>query len=156
MMDLHEGTNQAAMKQGSGEAARKMYADFARGDIDSVVAGFHPEIEWREAEGNPYQPDGRPFRGSQEIVERLFVRLGEEWDSFSVIPQHFHEGVDGTVVVEGRYTGTFLGTGRALDCEVCHVLSYAGGKLIAFRQYVDTAALQKAMGVQDWPPMRVR
>ena len=146
MRDSHEGSDRTAPEQGNCDAARRMYADFARGDIDSVVAGFHPEIEWREAEGNPYQPDGRPFCGSQEIVERLFVRLGEEWDSFSVAPQHFHEGVDGTVVVEGRYTGTFLGTGRALDCEVCHVLSYEDGKLIGFRQYVDTAQLRQTMG----------
>ena len=40
------------------QLAKDLYAAFGRGDMPGVLAGFHPEIEWREAEGNPYQPDG--------------------------------------------------------------------------------------------------
>lgn len=128
------------------EAARKFYEDFASGDIEAVLGSFDPDIEWREAEGNPYQPDGTPFRGPQEILEKLFVRIATEWDGFTVTPRIFHEGRNGVVVVEARYTGSFKPTGRPLDAEVCHLLTYRGGKLTRFRQYVDTAQLQAVMG----------
>jgi uncharacterized protein len=48
--------------------------------------------------------------------------------------------------VEGRYTGSSKPTGRALDAEVCHILTYRSGKLTRFRQYVDTAQLQAVRG----------
>lgn len=128
------------------EAARKLYRDFAGGDVEAVLGSFDPDIEWREAEGNPYQPDGTPFRGPQEILEKLFVRLATEWDGFTVTPRTFHEVGEGVVVVEGRYTGSFKSTERPLDAEVCHILTYRGGKLTRFRQYVDTAQLQAVMG----------
>ena len=31
------------------------YAALGRADLDAVLAAFDPEIEWREAEGHPYQ-----------------------------------------------------------------------------------------------------
>lgn len=129
------------------QPARKLYEDFAAGDIQAILESLHPQIEWYEAEGNPYQPDGRPFRGSQEIVEKLFAPLGQEWDSFTVTPRVFHECDRGVVVMEGRYTGVFTKTGRRLDCQVCHVLTYEGGKLLRFQQYVDTAQFRSVMGV---------
>lgn len=138
--------NHDKRQSSTGEAARKMYADFGQGDIEAVLDNFHADIEWHEAEGNPYQPDGTPFRGAQEIVEKLFARLGEEWDSFAVSPKAFHESNDRDVVVEGRYSGTFRGTGRQLDCQFCHVLSYQDGKLRSFQQYTDTDQLRSVMG----------
>ena len=133
-------------KLSSVETAREFYENFASGDIEAVLGSFDPDIEWREAEGNPYRPDGTPFRGPQEILEKLFVRLATEWDGFAVTPRTIDEGRNGLVVVEARYTGTFKPTGRLLDAEVCHLLTYRGGKLTRFRQYVDTAQLQAVMG----------
>lgn len=126
--------------------ARKLYDDFGRGDVEAVLNSFDPGIEWREAEGNPYQPDGIPFRGPQEVLHKLFARLAVEWDGFRVMPKTFHEAKDGVVVVEARYGGAFKQTGRELDAEVCHVLRYDDGKLASFRQYVDTAQLRAVMG----------
>ncbi len=134
-------------RQRSGvQAARKMYDDLARGDIEAILAGLHPQVEWHEAEGNPYQPDGIPFRGPEEVLQKLFARLGQDWTSFVVTPRAFHECSDGVVVVEARYTGTFSGTGRELDCQVCHILTYEDSKLRKFQQYVDTAQLRTVMG----------
>ncbi|MDP8993981.1 MAG: nuclear transport factor 2 family protein [Pseudomonadota bacterium] len=146
MGDPAEAGTRGTRHLSSVEAARKLYHDFARGDVEAVLGSLHDDIEWYEAEGNPYQPDGTPFRGAQEIVEKLFARLAQEWESFSVAPRSFHECRNGIVVVEGRYGGTFRETGRTLDCQVCHVLCYQDGKLRRFQQYVDTAQLRSVMG----------
>ncbi len=45
------------------QLAQDLYAAFGRGDIPAVLAMFHPDMQWREAEGNPYQPDGSALVG---------------------------------------------------------------------------------------------
>ncbi|MEZ5365188.1 MAG: nuclear transport factor 2 family protein [Bryobacterales bacterium] len=95
-----------------------------------------PDIEWREAESNPYQMSGEPWIGPDAIVTNLFVRLVEEWDPFVVTPKTFHDAGD-TVIVEGRYTGVYKATGRTQDAQFCHIWGIEGGKVKSFQQYTD-------------------
>jgi ketosteroid isomerase-like protein len=127
--------------------ARDIYAAFGRGDIPAVLAGLHPEIEWREAEGHPYQPDGTAWVGPQAVLEKLFMRIGSEWKDFRVNLGTFHDAGE-SVVMEGRYTGTYTASGKSLDAQMCHVLRFRAGKLVSFQQYVDTAQLQAVMAAR--------
>ena len=126
------------------QLAKDIYAAFGRGDIPMVLAGFDPEIEWREAEGNPYKPDGTAWVGPQAVLEELFMRLGSEWEGFTVNVRTLYDAGD-HVVMEGRYTGCYKASGKNLDAQVCHVLRFRGGKLLSFQQYVDTGQLQSVM-----------
>jgi len=121
-----------------------VYEAFGRGDIPTVLGAFDPKIEWRQAEGNPYQPSGEAWIGPGAVLENLFMRLGSEWDGFQVHPKQFHDA-GGTGVVEARYTGKFKPTGKPLDAQVCHVWKIRNGKVASFQQYVDTAQLQAVM-----------
>ncbi|HEX6394507.1 MAG TPA: nuclear transport factor 2 family protein [Acidimicrobiales bacterium] len=124
---------------------QELYAAFGRGDIEMVLGGMDPNIEWREAENNPYQPSGEPWIGPDAIVNNLFVKLGADWDGFTVNPKEFHEAGE-TVVVEGRYAGTHKVTGKHLDAQMTHVWRLRDGKVTGFQQYVDTAQLREVMG----------
>ena len=42
------------------ETVRKIYERFARGDVPTILATFDEDIEFRLAQGHPYQPDGKP------------------------------------------------------------------------------------------------
>lgn len=121
-----------------------IYEAFGRGDVPTVLGSFDASIAWREAEGNPYQPSGAAWIGPDAVLEGLFVRLGREWDAFTVHPERFHDA-GGHVVVEGRYTGTCLATKKRLDAQFCHVWKFRDGKVASFQQYVDTAQLQSVM-----------
>ena len=125
------------------DLARKLYDAFAAGDIESVMGAMDPNIEWFEAEGNPYDPGG-PFVGPQGILDGLFVRLGTEWDDFRVTPKEFRE-TDSGVVVEGRYTGVYKETGKAMDAEFAHVWKLKDGKITTFKQYTDTHQMQQVL-----------
>jgi ketosteroid isomerase-like protein len=127
--------------------AKDIYSAFGRGDIPAVLALFHPEIEWREAEGHPYQPDGAAWIGPQAILEKLFMRIGSEWDRFAVNVRSLHDAGE-HVVMEGRYTGLYKLSGKSLDAQACHVLRFRGGKLLSFQQYVDTGQLQTVMATR--------
>ena len=133
---------------GNVEIMKGGYEAFGRGDVPSVLALFDPNIEWREAEGNPYKPDGKAWIGGDAIVQNLFMRLGSEWDAFVVTPKEFHDGGD-TVVTECRCTGVHKATGKSIDAQACHVWKFRDGKVTSFQQYLDTGQMQDAMGTRD-------
>jgi ketosteroid isomerase-like protein len=124
---------------------RDLYEAFGRRDMATVLEAMDPAVSWREAESNPYKPDGEAWIGPDAVLQNLFTRLGSEWDTFTVTPRTFIDAGD-RVVVEGRYTGTFGATGKSLDAQFCHVWHVANGKVRSFQQYTDTAQLQAAMG----------
>lgn len=122
-----------------------LYEAFGRGDVPVVLGAMDGQIHWHEAESNPYMPSGDAWVGPDAIVTNLFMKLGEDWDGFTVTPTSYHESAD-SVVVEGRYTGKHRGTGTSLDAQFCHVWSLRDGKITKFQQYTDTSQLRQAMG----------
>lgn len=126
---------------------KDLYDKFGRGDIPGVLAAMSPDIKWYQAESNPYRPSGEAWVGPDTILNNLFMRLGAEWDGFTVHPKTFH-GVGDSVIVEARYTGTFKPTGKSLDAQVCHVWDVKAGKVTRFQQYVDTAKLVNVMAAR--------
>jgi len=136
---------------GNVQILKDVYEAAERDDIPSVLAAFDPEIEWREAEGHPYQPDGTAWVGVDTVRQNLFMNLDAEWDGFTVSPVQYHDAGD-TVVVECRYSGVHNTTGKALDAQACHVWTLSQGKVTSFQQYVDTAQLQDVMGARGDAP----
>ena len=132
------------MSQSDVDVAKRLYELFAKGDIPGVLGLFDEQIEWREAEGNPYQPDGAPWFGPEAVLQKLFMRIGQEWDNFAVTPGTYTV-VDGGVLMEGRYTGTYQATNRSMNVQVAHLLKVRDNKVTKFQQYVDTAALHAVM-----------
>jgi len=128
------------------DVIKNAYEAFAKGDVPAVLGAMDPEIKWHEAEGNPYMPSGEAFVGPDAVLNQLFGRLAVEWDDFGVHPNLFYDAGD-TVVVEGRYSGTFKATGKQQDTQVCHIWHFKNSKVTKFQQYVNTAALQEVMGV---------
>lgn len=124
---------------------KNLYDAFGRGDIPTVLGSMSTDIKWYEAESNPYKPSGEPWVGPDAILNNLFMKLGADWDGFSVHPKSFH-GAGDSVIVEARYSGQFKATGKSMDAQVCHVWDVKDGKITRFQQYVDTAKLQDVMG----------
>jgi ketosteroid isomerase-like protein len=92
-------------------------------------------------------PSGAAWVGPDAVLNNLFMRLGAEWDGFTVHPKSFH-GASDSVIVEARYGGTYKATGKSIDAQVCHVWDVKEGKVARFQQYVDTAKIQDAMGAR--------
>ena len=123
---------------------RGLYEAFARGDVPGVLERMAPDIEWNEAENFPYA-DGNPYVGPDAILAGIFARLGAEWDGFAAVAEEFLDAGE-TIVVLGRYGGTFKATGRALDAQLAHVWRVSGGKAVAFQQYTDTLQAARVTG----------
>ena len=121
-----------------------IYQAFATGDVPAVLAALSPDIEWNEAENFPYA-DGNPYHGPDAVLSGVFARIGGDWDGFSVDPREFVDGGD-TVVMTGRYTGTYKATGRAMNPQVAHFWTLEGGKVVQFQQLIDTLGVARATG----------
>ncbi len=121
-----------------------IYRAFASGDVPAAIAAMSPEIEWNEAENFPYA-DGNPYIGPEAIVGGVFARLASEWDGFHFAPEQFLDAGD-TVVVTGRYHGTWRATGKAMSPQAAHIWTCAQGKAVRFQQMVDTLAVARATG----------
>ena len=76
-----------------------------RGDVETAIGLLSENIEWSEAENSPFWP-GRAFRGPQEIVQEVFARLGAETTGFRISISRIL-GCGETILVEGRYSGTW-------------------------------------------------
>ncbi len=124
---------------------KNVYDAFGGGDIPSVLGAMSPGIKWHQAEGNPYRPSGEAWVGPEAVLSNLFMRLGTEWDGFTVHPKSFHNAGE-SVIVEARYSGRYKASGKSMDTQVCHVWDVKDGKITRFRQYVDTAKLRDVMG----------
>lgn len=122
------------------QLVKDTYAAFGRGDVPAVLGAMSSDIRWHEAESNPYMPSGDAWVGPDAVLNNLFMRIGAEWDGFTIHPHRFHDAGD-TIVVEVRYTGKYTATGKTLDAQACHVWDIANGKLKRFQQYVDTSKL---------------
>ena len=113
-----------------------LYAAFGAGDVPAVLERMSPDIVWNEAENFPYA-DGNPYQGPEAVLTGVFARLGTEWEGFAAVPAEFLDAGD-SVILLGRYHGTFKATGRALDAQFAHVWRVEDGKAVAFQQYTDT------------------
>lgn len=123
---------------------KNVYTLFAAGDVNGFAALMAPDIIWREAEGNPYE-DLNPYIGPEAVLSGLFARLLTEWDDFTATPNEFVVEGD-RVVVFGRYGQTWKSTGQELDIPFVHSWTVQEGRLVAFQQHTDTAALVAVMG----------
>jgi ketosteroid isomerase-like protein len=125
------------------EIVKYIYEKFEDGDAQSILTTFAPDVEFRLAEGHPYQPSGQPWLGKDAITQHFFAKAGPEWD-WSIALANVHDLGD-TVVVEGRYKALYKPTGKTLDAQACHVWKFKNGKVESFHQYADTAQIQEVM-----------
>jgi len=121
-----------------------IYHALGAGDVPAVVAAMSSDIEWNEAENFPYA-DGNPYRGADAILGGVFGRIASEWDDFRVEPEQFLDA-GSTVIMTGRYAGSYRATGRSMSPQVAHIWTVAGGKVVRFQQLVDTFAVARATG----------
>lgn len=124
---------------------KSLYEAFGRGDVPNVLGAMSHDIKWYQAESHPYRPSGEAWTGPNAVLNNLFMKLATEWEGFTVHPKSFY-GAGDSVIVEGRYTGKHIATGKSMDAQVCHVWDVKDGKVTRFQQYVDTAKFRDVVG----------
>jgi ketosteroid isomerase-like protein len=122
-----------------------LYASFAKGDVPAVLGAMNPHIRWTEAEGFIY---GGEYVGPEAILQNVFMKFATEWDGFTVTPDKFIDGGE-EVVVLGKYSGTFLATGKTMTVPFAHVWTIGDDSRVSnFIQFTDTALIERKLGLK--------
>jgi uncharacterized protein len=135
---FHAGATMSSVR-----LVQSAYAALANNDPSVLFGAMAPDIQWRQAEGNPLA-DRNPYVGAQAVGEGVFGRLMAAIDGFTVVPDRFIDGVD-DVIVFGRYGGTMKHSGAKLDAPFCHVFRLLNDRIVSFQQYTDSAQWAQLM-----------
>ncbi|HMS75782.1 enoyl-CoA hydratase-related protein [Gordonia sp. (in: high G+C Gram-positive bacteria)] len=118
--------------------AQTLYTALAGGDADRVRDLLDTEFVGRTAPGLPLGLGGT-YHGPDDMIGNFWWRLGRtfraraEPESFDLLP-------DNRLQVCGTYRGICRPTGRELNAEFIHILTFAeSGKITRLRQLTDTA-----------------
>jgi ketosteroid isomerase-like protein len=124
------------------ELVKSFYAALGRGDVSSVLATLHDDVEWTEAERFPYYTG--TWHSSQAVFDKLLVPVSRDSEGFSATPHDLI--VNGERVVSlGTYSGTFKTTGKSMTAPFAHVWTVRGDRIARFVMYVDTMKVREAM-----------
>jgi ketosteroid isomerase-like protein len=121
------------------------YKAFAVGNIPAVLAVMDANIVWNEAEGNSYA-DGNPYIGPDEVLNGVFVRIGEDHEYFNLTDIKLHEMSNNQVLATLRYKAKLKKNGAEYNTQAAHLWTLKDGKVTNFQQYVDTKQLADAFG----------
>lgn len=125
------------------QTVQTVYEAFGRGDIEAVLSYTSEDIEW----SLPGPVEISPLSGTRcgkEQVAQFFQTLFETQEMLEFTPQEFIAQGD-TVVVLGHNRVRVRSTGNTAETDWVRVFSFQDGKVIRFRDYVDTYALVEAL-----------
>ncbi len=134
-------TGGSNMSKSNLEMIRSTYEGSASSNAKHLAEALSEKIEWTEAEGFPY---GGTYIGVEAIMENVFSRLGSEWDDYKASVNTYHEVSEKDVIIaEGMYSGVYKETGKSFEAEFVHVWQLEDGKIVKFKQYVDSHLVEK-------------
>jgi uncharacterized protein len=129
-------------RNGSLQIVQDLYAAFAQGNAEAALALLHEGITW-ELIGPSAIPYFGRYCGRTEVRE-FFSRLLETQHFEHFAPEEFIVD-DGTVVALGREWGWTKSTGKKFETRWAHVFECRDQRIVAFREYIDTAPLLEAL-----------
>jgi len=120
---------------------QSLYSAFASRDRDRILTILHPDIEWIQNEGFP---GGGLHNGAVHVLDDILSQFRRDWDNWRARVTEWHDAGD-TIIAIGVYAGTNKATGIHLAAAFAHVYTVAGGQIVRFRQYTDTALVRQAV-----------
>jgi ketosteroid isomerase-like protein len=118
------------------------YASFLRGDTAGVLALLDDQVDWRPVIGaGRHVPTSGARRGTAQVAE--FFKQVAASTTFSRFEPREYVAQGDKVVALGHYTATTSG-GGAFDSDFVMIFTVRGGKIVAFQELLDSAALNAA------------
>jgi ketosteroid isomerase-like protein len=125
------------------EVVRRLYEAFLRGDQSAIVAGLHPEIEWRSIE------DTETRHGHDGVATSVAGWL-ETWEEHDLKPEEYLDAGD-QVVVTTRLRGRGRQSGATVETRYFAVWQLRDGQAVAYREYPSKPVALEAAGLSEQP-----
>ncbi len=125
------------------EVVQAVYVSHQHRDTPGLVDLLTDDVQWYQAEGHPYAGEG-PWRGPAEVVRHVVEPINNDWHDYRTSVDEILDAGD-SVVVLGRYAGTYKASGRMIDAPVCTIYRVREGRIWHWQQFTDTAQIRHAM-----------
>lgn len=130
------------MSEDNLDVVRQGYDAFGRGDINGLLVLLDEQVDWVTPGPSELATSGR--RTGPQAVGQFFASVNEVFDIQRFEPKEFIAQGD-RIVVLGDETVRVRATGKMLELEWVHVFTLRNGKVAAFQEFFDTAAVVAAM-----------
>ncbi len=123
------------------ELVKRLFAAFAKRDINMILAALSPEVEWGEPD-NPYNPAGGTRHGHEGFLE--WLRIGQQSEDIMVLePRQFLAGGESVAVV-GYERCRAKSTGKVYESDFVYLVTIRDGKIARFQEFFDTYSAGEA------------
>jgi uncharacterized protein len=124
------------------KVVQEAYAAFGRGDVQGILDKLDDAVVWKGVYGaGPHVPTSGERRGKAQVAE-FFQQVAQNINFSRFEPTEFIAG-GGKVVALGHYTAT-TPVGKSLDSDFAMVFTLRNGKVTAFQEFTDSAAINAA------------
>ena len=131
------------MSEGNLDVIRRGYEAFGRGDINALLESFDEDISWVTPGPPELATSGN--RSGRQAVAQFFAAVNEVFEIQRFEPREFL-AQDDRIVVLGSETARVRATGNVVDLDWVHVFAMRNGKVVAFQEFFDTAAVVAEVG----------
>lgn len=131
---MHEAQNTRVVQEA--------YAAFSRSDVQAILDRLDDGIVWKGLYGaGPHVPSAGERRGKAQVAE-FFKQVADNVNFSTFEPKEFIADGD-KVIALGHYTAT-TPIGKAFDSDFAMVFTLRNGKVTAFQEFTDSAAVNAA------------
>jgi ketosteroid isomerase-like protein len=129
------------------DLVRRTYDAFNRRDMDTILAGFHPDAEW-----HPILADlgGGVYRG-HDGIRTMLEEIDETWDAFQSDVQDVVDAGDDLVFVFTRSQGRGKASGVTAELSVVTVVEMRDGRGARVWSYASLEDALAAAGLERLP-----
>jgi ketosteroid isomerase-like protein len=128
---------------GNTQIVRDAYAAFQRGDVNAILAMLDDDVEWEGVKGSEGIAPHAGVKHGRAAVGEFFAIVGGSLEFHAFEPREFVAQGD-TVVSVGFYKATVKATRKTASADWVMVFTFRGGKIVRFREFSDSAALNRA------------
>jgi len=121
---------------------QSLYAAFGRGEIATIIDALTPDVHWECTGRRSDYPTLGAWQGRSQ-VGAFFAAVAATGDFHEFSPKEFYADGD-KVFCLGRYALTVKKTGRRIDSDWIHIFTVKTGKVVQFREFLDTARAAEA------------
>ena len=129
------------MSEQNKSVVNQAYSNFKSGDINALLSLMADDVNWTLPE-----MEGVPFAGARTgraAVGEFFQSIDQSQESLRFDPRQLIAEGD-TVVALGNYQWKVKSNSREFGGDFAHVFTIRDGKIVAFHEYMDTAACRDA------------
>lgn len=122
------------------EVVKATYEAYARKDFAAILSLYDPECELEQSNLLPWGGTYRTHVGLQQFFERLTTAIDTH-----IVDETLFEAGDKVISI-GRTKGVARTTGTPFELPAVHIYTVKNSTISRFEAYVDTPAMQRALG----------